>query len=104
MGYYALTQDRIVGHRRSVAFANSAKGIPIPGTGRRSCRCGFCSQNSSANGGVSASSRILPHRYADEGEKGPLLRREIRRKERAVWLAEAFEEMMEDYESESYWN
>lgn len=38
--------------------------------------------------GVSASSRIVSHRYADEGEKGPSLRREIRRKERRFWTRE----------------
>jgi hypothetical protein len=103
MGYYALTVSRSMSRAIAREHAESSRGIPIPGTGRRTCRCGHCSQNSNSNCGVIANSRVLPHRYADEGEKGPLLRREIRRKERALWLAEAFEEMM-DGEPESYWN
>lgn len=67
------------------------KGIPVPHTGKWNRR-------KHANGsGVSASSRILSHRYADEGEKGTLIRREVRRKERAQWLSDWIDEGY-DYE------
>lgn len=58
------------------------KGVPIPrlrGGKRRKYKNGA---------GVSANSRILPHRYADEGDKGQSHRREIRRKERVQWQRE----------------
>lgn len=38
--------------------------------------------------GVIANSRIIPHRYADEGDKGRLFRRMIRRREERLWLKE----------------
>jgi hypothetical protein len=38
--------------------------------------------------GVSGSSRIVPHRYADEGDKGPWFRRLIRRREAKLWRGE----------------
>ncbi|WP_458085757.1 hypothetical protein [Streptomyces malaysiensis] len=40
---------------------------------------------------MSASSRIIPHRYADEGDKGPWFRRFIRRREERMWRAEVTE-------------
>lgn len=64
------------------------KGVPVPhlrSGGRRKYKNGA---------GVSANSRILPHRYADEGDKGQGHRREIRRKERAQWQREAYAELM----------
>ena len=42
-------------------------------------------------------SRILPHRYMDELDNGRQHRREIRRKENAMWRAEAFSEMEEEF-------
>lgn len=58
------------------------KGVPVPGTYKRSRR-------KYVNGsGVSANSRILSHHYRDEGEKGQGHRREIRRKERVQWQRE----------------
>jgi hypothetical protein len=66
------------------AFANSGKGIPVPGTGVKRHR----SVNDRAGKGVISSSRIVSHRYSDEGEKGPKLRREIRRKEKALFKRE----------------
>ena len=38
--------------------------------------------------GVIANSRIVPHRYADEGDKGKVYRRFIRRREERAWLKE----------------
>lgn len=68
------------------------KGIPVPHTG-------YQRKFKYANGsGVSANSRILSHRYADEGEKGRNIRREVRRKERAQWLSEWQREQNEDAE------
>lgn len=58
------------------------KGVPVR-------YAGYSRRRKYVNGsGVSANSRILPHRYADEGEKGKGHRREIRRRERAQWLSE----------------
>lgn len=42
--------------------------------------------------GVSANSRVLSHHYAGEGDKGAEHRREIRRKERALWEYDASQE------------
>ncbi|WPH58154.1 hypothetical protein SEA_LUCKYSOCKE_203 [Streptomyces phage LuckySocke] len=68
------------------------KGIPVPGTGTRRYR-------KSRNGsGVSASSRVLSHYYADEGEKGRTVRKLVRNRERALWLSEWQEERNEDAE------
>lgn len=38
--------------------------------------------------GVSANSRIVNHRYADEGDKGKWYRRFIRRREERFWRRE----------------
>jgi hypothetical protein len=62
------------------------KGIPVPYT---ACRTRYKYVNGA---GVSASSRVVSHRYADEGDKGKSLRREIKRVERAQWLSEWQEE------------
>ncbi|AXH66513.1 hypothetical protein SEA_STARBOW_259 [Streptomyces phage Starbow] len=75
--------------------ANMSKGIPIPGTGRRTCG-GYCCHSSSGKSGVMGGSRILAHRYMDELDNGKWHRREIRRKEKAFWLSEALSEIEED--------
>lgn len=63
---------------------SKARGTPIPRTGRsRRWHPGR-----GRNHGVSANSRILPHRYADEGDKGQWFRRVIRRREKAMWVRE----------------
>ncbi|QDH93870.1 hypothetical protein SEA_EVY_239 [Streptomyces phage Evy] len=74
-------------------LAIRTKGIPVPGTGRVSCGGYCCHSSSSGNSGVMGNSRIVSHRYMDEGEKGRAHRREIRRKERVFWMAEAMEEL-----------
>lgn len=62
------------------------RGVPVPGTGVRHYR-------KSVNGaGVSANSRILPHRYADEGEKGKAHRKQIRHAEEMMWRADWVDE------------
>lgn len=38
--------------------------------------------------GVSANSHIIDHRYPDEGEKGRLIRRLVRRRETRLWKKE----------------
>jgi len=38
--------------------------------------------------GLSGASRIIPHRYADEGDKGPWFRRLIRQRENTFWRRE----------------
>lgn len=76
-------------------LALKEKGIPVPGTGRSKSGCGY---NKTKNSGVSAHSHIVT-KWDDEGEKGPLVRREIRRKERALWMAEAIAEMGEEFYS-----
>ncbi len=67
-------------------IACSQRGIPVPHTGVKSWR----SKKSRAGkpNGVSANSRIASF-YDDEGEKGPVVRRTIRRKEKALWLSES---------------
>lgn len=52
---------------------------------------GYWTEN--PNGGVSGNSRIVPHRYQDDGDNGKAHRREIRRKEERLWRREAEEEM-----------
>lgn len=47
----------------------------------------------SERGGVIGNSRIVPHRYHDEGDNGPTHRREIKRAEKRLWRKEADEEM-----------
>jgi len=42
----------------------------------------------SKNGGVIGNSRIVPHRYMDEGDNGPAHRREIKRREKRLWKKE----------------
>lgn len=44
------------------------------------------------NGGVIGNSRIIPHRYLDEGDKGKQHRREIKRREERLWRKEARED------------
>ena len=51
-------------------------------------------------GGVIGNSRIVSHRYQDEGDNGPAHRREIRRAERRLWRGEAKEEAISRYERE----
>ena len=72
------------------AWNRDVKGVPVPYTGGKKWRKG-------ANGsGVSASSRVLSHYYADEGEKGRYVRKLVRSRERAMWLSEWQEEQNED--------
>ncbi|MEU5403751.1 hypothetical protein ABZ348_31215 [Streptomyces sp. NPDC005963] len=40
---------------------------------------------------MSAGSRILEHRYPDEGDRGPWIRRLVRRREERLWKKEAGE-------------
>ena len=80
-------------YKRPKLVHATEKGVPVPHLrdGKR---------RKYVNGaGVSANSRILPHRYADEGEKGSGHRREIRRKERAQWLSEWQQEEREAYDA-----
>lgn len=82
------------GYKRHRLTHATEKGVPVP-------RTGCYGRRKYVNGsGVSANSRVLSHRYRDEGEKGKILRREIKRKERALWRSEATQEIQEyrDYE------
>lgn len=69
------------------------KGVPVPRTGKR----GNYGLRDSAGktSGVSGNSRIVPHRYLDEGDNGKTHRREVRRKEREAWISEWKAEEME---------
>lgn len=60
------------------------KGIPVPRTGSRRWHSG----KNSGKAGVIGNSRVLPHRYMDEGDKGAAHNRHIKRVERAQWLSE----------------
>lgn len=84
-----------VSRRKAVDYAHSAKGIPVPSTGKRDTGFG---DNKTKSHGVIGGSHIVS-KWDDEGEKGPLVRREIRRKERALWLSEANAEMEEHFTS-----
>lgn len=53
----------------------------VPGTGRKR-------YHRTTQGGVSASSKVVSHRYADEGEKGRSMRRLVRRREERLWKRE----------------
>jgi len=66
------------------------KGIPVAGTGMTRRRY-HSKKDSSRSSGVSGNSRVLPHRYMDEGDNGKGHRREIRRKERVAVQAEISE-------------
>jgi hypothetical protein len=57
--------------------------FPVPNT----ARCRWPSRRS-RSGGVSGGSRIVPHRYLDEGDNGPAHRRLIRRLEGRMWRRE----------------
>lgn len=63
---------------------------PVPRTGRR--RWHSKRNRAGRPNGLLSASRVLPHRYADEGDNGPWFRRILRRRERALWTAEANEE------------
>ncbi len=67
-------------------------GDPIPGTGRKSPASLRSKKLPGKRGGsVSAGSRVLEHRYADEGDKGGWIRRLVRRRETRLWKKEAGE-------------
>ncbi|MEU5900436.1 hypothetical protein [Streptomyces venezuelae] len=55
---------------------------PVPGTGRRKRR-----KYKNARTGT-VGSKALPHRFGDEGEKGPIQRRLVRRAETRLWRRE----------------
>lgn len=77
------------------------KGIPIPRTGYRR----WHSNANKGKSGVIANSRVVSHRYMSEGDKGPDLRREIKRKERvyvAAEIAEGYAEWLYGDESDDY--
>jgi hypothetical protein len=79
--------DRLQSALAWLASDDLPRGVPIPRTGKRR-------HHKYYNGsGVSANSRVLAHHYADEGDKGTALRREIRRKERVQWQRDWSQEM-----------
>lgn len=67
------------------------KGIPVARTGSRRWHSG----KNSGKAGVIGNSRVLPHRYMDEGDKGKAHNRHIKRVERAQWRAEWEQEQQE---------
>lgn len=77
------------------------KGIPVPGTSAKRWHSG----KNSGKTGVIGSSRMLPHRYMDEGDKGKGHNRHIKRLERALWQREWLDEGydVEDAYSASEW-
>lgn len=75
------------------------KGIPVPRTGYRRWHSGA----NKGKSGVIANSHVVSHRYMSEGDKGPSLRREIKRKERvivALEIAEGLDDYYADVEDE----
>lgn len=102
-----MSRDFNASYSRVVAreYACSEKGIPVPGTGNYRWHSG----KNSGKAGVIANSHVVSHRYADEGEKGPSLRREIKRKERIMVeaeIAQGFSDWlygdMDDYDPMEY--
>lgn len=72
------------------------KGIPVPNTGRKSpaaLRAKTGRERPGAPNGVMGSSRILPHRYAGDGDTGAWFRRIIRHRENVFWRAESRDEL-----------
>lgn len=59
---------------------------PVAGTGRR--RWHRKANRAGRPNGLLGASRILPHRYRDEGDKGQWFRRVIRRREERFWRRE----------------
>ncbi|WNI28636.1 hypothetical protein [Streptomyces sp. ITFR-6] len=59
---------------------------PVPGTGRS--RWHSRKNRAGRPNGLLAASRIIPHRYADEGDKGAWFRRIVRRREARLWKKE----------------
>ncbi|MFD7259352.1 hypothetical protein [Streptomyces sp. NPDC059874] len=64
---------------------------PVPGTGRKSPAALRTKAKSKNGDSVSAGSRVVEGRYADEGDKGHWIRRLVRRRERRLWKKEAGE-------------
>lgn len=84
-----------ISYKRPNLVHATEKGIPVPRTGSRRWHSG----KNSGKTGVIGSSRVLPHRYMDEGDKGKGHNRHIKRLERALWRSEALEELREEQES-----
>lgn len=64
---------------------------PVPNTGRKNpaaMRSKTGRERPGAPNGVMGASRILPHRYKDEGDNGSEFRRLIRHREKAMWRRE----------------
>lgn len=59
---------------------------PVPGSGKRTR--GLRGAFRGGRGGVSVNSKVLPHRYAAEGDRGQWFRRQIRRAEKRIWKKE----------------
>jgi hypothetical protein len=79
---------------RSVAreYALLHQGAPVPGTGGWGRKRKLNPASAGKSSGVSGNARILPHRYVDELDNGSMHRRQIRRAEARMWLAEWREE------------
>lgn len=71
--------------KRSRFTHATEKGVPVPHTGKRRWHSG---KNGSGGSGVIGNSRVLPHRYMDDGDKGAAHNRHIKRLERVQWLSE----------------
>lgn len=95
---FIARMPKVESYKRPKLRHATEKGIPVAGL-RDGARRKYVNGS-----GVSANSRILPHRYADEGEKGKGHRREIRRKEETLWRAEAVQEMEEYQDYEGGWS
>lgn len=61
--------------------------LPVAGTGRSRW-------HRRRSAGVIANSRELEHRYPDEGDKGPWIRRLARRRKERRWVREAREDVI----------
>lgn len=57
-------------------------GMPVPGTGSKKRR-------KVKNARTGAGSKVLTHRFGDEGDKGPWFRRLVRRSGERAWRRES---------------
>lgn len=71
-----------------VTRGDLGRGLPVPGTGKQAWRSAYTNRRAGVSSGILSRERHLPHRYMDEGDKGPKFRRQLRRISEAAWRRE----------------
>lgn len=86
---YATNDHSAQGHIAKIRIREETfRTDPIPGTGVMHWRSAYHNRRAGKPSGVSARETYLPHRYMDEGDKGPGHRRAIRRLSNKAWRSE----------------